>query len=734
MSTETASDETLQPIAAAPPSAVPTSVSPSPTRFKPWRSELGYQIPTLLAVALLWCVYYNKWPGSHGFGVPTAYIDRGDTLYILGVAKAFSELPSPWNLHIERLNAPFGADWNDYPQSEKLLYYSLGLLGRFFEVGVAVNVALLAVHLIAAICFAWTARRLRVSAPVAVAGGILYSFSPFLLGRALPHLNISTVWHIPLVVYLVYRLATSESTPARRIQIGAALLMAATSLLNPYYAALAIQLVLLATLRAWLQRRAAVARLGMALAAVGVGVFFAGQVNVFIRTLRAGANATFSGRSLGAVMNWGLRLPDLFLPRNHPIEPWVEFAESHYFQAGNPGSENGFAFLGFVGCGVLLAIVAWTIVCLLRERFDAVPWEAWLLVYTVFFAIAGGGNYLLAALGMNWLRAANRYSIVILCLVLLWGCRMAGSWRSPLVRNGVVYALVTLSVLEFFFRRPRDTADGDLKTAATCASDARFAHELEASLPAGGAVFQLPVAHFPESPSIESMHDYEQFRPYIWSNSLRFSYGTHKGREREDWQTFAANLSPAELLKYLGEHGFDAVLLNRRGFADRGVALEKALGEHSEQIAGGGSGDLVAFRVKHTGDTLPQEYSPITLDSGFPWGWEHGSGGRWAWSNGSAQLRVLKRGRRGQRYEFSASLETLSARQVTVFVNERRVGQFKLKPQQVSPVNFSWVPGLDDVVRFETDVPVQRPTNGDPRTLGFRVINPVMQEVGARRK
>ncbi|HEX5097986.1 MAG TPA: hypothetical protein VFV94_00730, partial [Polyangiaceae bacterium] len=62
---------------------------------------------------------------------------------MLGVAKGFASFPAPWNLQVSQLNAPFGADWNDYPHTEKLIYYAWGALLHFFSAGVAANIMLL---------------------------------------------------------------------------------------------------------------------------------------------------------------------------------------------------------------------------------------------------------------------------------------------------------------------------------------------------------------------------------------------------------------------------------------------------------------------------------------------------------------------------------------------------------------------------------------------------------------
>jgi len=126
-------------------------------------------------------------------------------------------------------------------------------------------------------------------------------------------------------------------------------------------------------------------------------------------------------------------------------------------------------------------------------------------------------------------------------------------------------------------------------------ADREFTEKMEAALPDGAMVFQLPVMEFPESP-MPGVPPYDHFRPYIFGGDLRFSFGTHKGRDREKWQPAVqgkffegatldqqagmirvkqANARAAvDELKRLG---FSAIYINRNGFPDRGKGIEEAL-------------------------------------------------------------------------------------------------------------------------------------------------------------
>src|SRR5262249_38293922 len=73
------------------------------------------------------------------------------------------------------------------------------------------------------------------------------------------------------------------------------------------------------------------------------------------------------------------------------------------------------------------------------------------------------------------------------------------------------------------------------------------------------------------------MRDYEHFRPYFFSTHLRFSYGTDRGRPRDEWQGRVAALRADAMVGTLERYGFAGIILNRDGFADGGEEVLEGL-------------------------------------------------------------------------------------------------------------------------------------------------------------
>ena len=92
------------------------------------------------------------------------------------------------------------------------------------------------------------------------------------------------------------------------------------------------------------------------------------------------------------------------------------------------------------------------------------------------------------------------------------------------------------------------------------------------------------------------MSDYEHFKAYLHTKTLRWSYGAMNGRPGDSWQ-FSVAAEPADrLLSDLAGQGFRGIYIDRAGYADNGVLVEKQLeAALGERPLSDGSGRLLFF-------------------------------------------------------------------------------------------------------------------------------------------
>jgi phosphoglycerol transferase len=111
----------------------------------------------------------------------------------------------------------------------------------------------------------------------------------------------------------------------------------------------------------------------------------------------------------------------------------------------------------------------------------------------------------------------------------------------------------------------------------TYASDAAFVRRIEALLPSGAALFQLPPSTFPEPPPVSRMDGYAPLRPLLQARTSRWSYPSMRGRGNATWLDNVASRAPAAMLEAVFAAGFDGVVIDRDGYADGAAALEAKL-------------------------------------------------------------------------------------------------------------------------------------------------------------
>ena len=581
------------------------------------QSDLTHDRANLLPVMMLlvcvligWCSATGIWSPST-FGRPAAYLDdpsKSDIVLGYASLRASTEgeaAPFSWKT-VSRLNAPFTANWTDWPSLDELHGLVLLILAKLFGVFGGLNAALLLGHLLAAATFYLVARTSGCSQLWSFVGGLAYGLSPFMFAQSPHHSGVQWAWHVPLFT-LVWRWVATDPGIApwsRRFKeaTGIGLL---TGLLNVYYTNILCQLTLLGAAIRYLRTRARPALLS-ALAVIAASAIGFAASNFDTWTYKAvnGPNEGALVREYKWLEIYGLKIKDLVIPPvTHRSDALRTFGIEHRKQAVL-NDEDGSPYQGIVGIACLLWLTGATITRLASGREKDVPIEAWWVLWIVLTFTTGGLNAIAGALGFTMFRTGARYSIVILAITLLWAARELTTLqvgkdaphRSTAGSPPWLFAAAALCGLILWDQVPRaPSAETVAAIDRQVTADREFTEKMEASLPNGAMVFQLPVMEFPESPT-QGVPPYDHFRPYIFSNHLRFSFGTHKGRERERWQPavqgklfegaaidqqagkIRLNIDNARIaVGELEKLGFKAIYINRNGFPDRGKGLEEAL-------------------------------------------------------------------------------------------------------------------------------------------------------------
>ena len=581
-------------------------------------AALSWLPPAMLivVVALAWCTGNDRWsPAS--WGVPTAYLepDKGDVVHALAMMKAVGEgefVPLAWK-QVDALGAPATANWNDWPLVEELLVVFYGLLGSLFGLFGGLNVGTLLAHLTAAATFYIVARWEDCDRLWAFVAALAFGLAPFIFAQSPFHITTEYVWHVPLFLPIWRWIGSEPGIAWGSGRFWFAIAVGFISgLQSPYWTNILCQLTLLgAGVMYWRHRSGPALKSALAVIGAAAVAFALMNLDTWTYRLAHGPNPGALSREYKWMEIYGLKLVDLVIPPiTHHSQTFAAFATAH--RVGNPAQgippasplQDEGSYLGIVGL-LALGWLAWTAIAdAVKGRANDIPLAAWQVLWIVLCFTTGGLNAILGVFGFTLFRTGQRYSLVILAIVLLYAAQRMTAWQKAAASHagpggvslGGLAAAAAICGLVLWDQVPRaPAAQVTAAIARQVAADREFTAKMEAVLPKGAMVFQLPVMDFPESPQ-PGIPSYDHFRPYLYSSNLRYSFGSMKGREREKWQAAvqgkffeAATLDrEAGMIRVnqanaraavdeLKRLGFAAIYINRNGFPDRGKGIEEAL-------------------------------------------------------------------------------------------------------------------------------------------------------------
>jgi phosphoglycerol transferase len=692
------------------------------------------------ATAIIWCLVFDRLT-IRNWRVP---LHAGsDALTVLALEKSAAEgdflpLLPKFNPH---LGAPYSANWNDFPVTNEPLIVAAGLLSKLVGLFAAANALVLLAQVLAAVTFYAVCRVLRYGWQWSAAGSLAFALSPYAFQRGLAHVNLTHYWYLPLCLLVCWWCGARGGLELRSrrfwVALGTALV---TGVNNPYYTNVFLQFLGFAALAQILRRsswRTIAAPIVLGLACLGA--FLAMNVDTLYYQAVHGKNPAAASRTYQALEIYALKPLDLFIPPpDHRLPAARAIALGYiYDEARKPYvlGEGFSQYLGLAGLASLLWLGLVSVSRVLGPVPRPMPAEALAVVWLILYSVVGGLNGFLGQAGLTLFRCTNRYSIFILALALLFGVRgltrLTSSWRPGFATLGMLVLAVAIAWDQLPPRMSKAYIAG---IEARVASDRAFTAAMEKALPPSAMVFQLPVMSYPESWPIVKMADYEHLRPYLYSSSLHFSYGSDKGRARDGWQLPTSRLPVPDMVATLERAGFSAVYINRQGYADGGAALLAGLqaAGRTETIESS-AGDLVCVRL-HAASTPELPDSPPEFAAGWYDEESDATGDVWRYSSGNAELVLSNVASNPQHRRLRFELASPSPRTVTISVES---GVLYRSPELggerlAVSLPLLLAPGTTRLA-FTTEPPIRFPYSPDQRLLGFLLYNLKLESDEGRR-
>lgn len=538
---------------------------------------------------------------------PMSY-DGGDGMSYLANAVMLTEGSTV--VETDRLGAPYGYTGYDFYASSfhgfdnMLLKILVGITN---QPALAVNLLFLLLFPMISLSSYFVLRQMRVKQWVAVGGALTYAFMPYLFMRGMNHFVLASYYFVPVsILYCVWiyqddNFMCFNKGFFKNWKNWFAIILSACIANNgiAYYAFFTcFFLVVTGLVKALKEKK--LRYFGKACSLIGFVVLFmlVSLIPTLNYILKNGVNDEGVVRTIDGVETYSLKIAQLFMPLNSHGNSYLEGIINEYNEAMPLVNENYMSYLGVMGCiGFLILLV----VLFLKNMGDDKPFKVQLEILSllniagILLATIGGFGSLFGLLVTAMIRCYNRISIFIafiaiaaVCILLsvlcdrIWSIEKYGAVVRNCIYGGFAAVISFVMLWGIWFQYPGLMYDY-MGFKEYFISDKEFIESIEARLPEGAMIYQLPYHEYPEGGSVNDMNDYDLWVGYIHSKNLRWSYGGVVGREADNWLRTIDNSDIPDMIKKIKEKGFQGIYIDRRAYEDDELyelesKLEKELG------------------------------------------------------------------------------------------------------------------------------------------------------------
>lgn len=541
-------------------------------------------LSVLILCALVFAVLFLSFGfPEYNISMPIAY-NGGDDFSVYKNAKMLSE-GSGWISGTPRLGAPFGAEYHDF-MPDALMNVD-NLLIKFFGIftdDIILNVNLTVFFLFFAIAGTayYALRQMGVRNDFAIMGAVTFDFMYYHFMRMIAHFSLGAYEFVPLSVLLCVWLWKDEKLfvygkeffryKKNYLVILFALLIANNGI--AYYAFFTCMFLGITGISKTIKEKK-LRYLGKMCGMIAPIVLFMAVSLIPSMLYQLENGFLLTSRQIGDSELYAMKIIQLLIPyKDYGIQKLQDFHNEYYKVF--TFTEAFMSYLGLVaGVGFLFLLFA-----ILRKRTKESDNKSILTllielnIFAVLFATMGGFSSIFANFVMGLIRGVNRISIFIgffsiaaLCIV------MTKMVKHEFVRfkraKGILYVLfVVFVVLGLKDQIPDHVTGNSAVYAEERASDEEFIQSIERQLPAGAMIYQLPYHPYPEGGPVLDLADYHLLVGYLYSDTLRWSYGGSKGREGDQWNKEMSEKELPEMVEALKKEGFAGIYLDKRAYEE----------------------------------------------------------------------------------------------------------------------------------------------------------------------
>jgi len=506
-----------------------------------------------------------------------------------------------WHLQNKYVGMPTGLYMQDFYFANNLDCLFIKFISYFtHSFGLTLNTLYLFTFPLTTLTSMLVFRQFKISYSSSIFGSLIYTFIPYHFLRGEGHLFLSTYYLLPFIIMVILWIYEGNIfifDSGRKINVFnfkfltsafICILMGSTFV---YYAFFSCYFLMVSGVFLFLSKRD--------IRSLFTPIFFVGLVTLstiinslpmILYQIKMGSNLAVSARAPLEAELYGLKMVQLLLPVPGHRIPFFSDVTSKYASTAPLINENAAACLGIIGSAGFIFLLLWifyraitnnTKSFELEQKFNAL---SVLNLSAFLLGTIGGFGSIFSYLVYSQIRGYNRISIFIaffsiFAIVLLLDT--ARNRFNKKISPQIFYCsfLVLLIFGGIFDQTNTSFVPSYSSNEKEFYSDESFVKGIEATMPPEAMIFQLPLIPFPEYPPQNKMRDYDQFKGYLHSKSLRWSYGAMKGREADYWQKSVSYKPIEEMVETLSLVGFNGIYVDSYGYPDSGSGIVSRLSE-----------------------------------------------------------------------------------------------------------------------------------------------------------
>ena len=575
--------------------------------FRTHKCEIAAYIicEVICILALIWIL--KLWDAD--LYIPFGY--QSDALEMGSYFKSL--INNIWWTQNSYLGMPFEQVHYDYPLTDDtLILIIVKILGLVFHnYAISLNLFYLLTFPLTALTSLYVFRTLKISVVPSIVGSLVYTFIPFHFLRGEVHIFYSAYFFIPLIVLVIIWIYLGKNilinAETKKIELGnyhtivSLIICGLMSLQSIYFLFFTCFFLLVIGVFHTISTRNRKYLISCSLL-IGfmVAILLINAAPVFLYQYQNGSNPFALVRSPAGPETYGLKITQLLLPIEWHRIPFLAEITMKYAKTAPLINENSMSALGVFGALGFVLLIFWVFYRLgkpaeknfmmstsgstkknceifmlndLAEIRSTLDCLSKLNLSAILLATIGGLGVLVSYLfSFSYIRGYNRISIfiaffaILAVIVVLEYVRL--KWCLTRKRQLLFCAVLCVILIGAILDQTSSAYTPDYgATKQQFLQDQRFIDKIESEIPNNSMIFQLPYMSYPENGRINSMPDYSPLIAYLHSDTLRWSYGSMKGRGEDNWEKAVSNQNLSEMTESLAFAGFNGIYVDSYGYS-----------------------------------------------------------------------------------------------------------------------------------------------------------------------